>query len=287
MDTLSNPTLTKEIVQKHNFKFSKSLGQNFLIDNNILDKIVGGADIEEGDYVIEVGPGIGTLTREISKKAKKVIAVEIDKTLIPILEETLADRENVKVVNEDILKLDIKKLVDEEFEGKKVKLVANLPYYVTTPIIMRFLEEEIPMKCMVVMIQKEVGDRMNAVPSTKAYGALSVAVQFYASVDTVCVVPKTVFIPQPNVDSIVIRIDVHDELPYKVNDRAMLMKVVRGSFALRRKTILNSLGSTMGKPKDQITQILENAEIDPKRRGETLSIEEFVKLTESFESFEG
>ncbi|WXR63100.1 16S rRNA (adenine(1518)-N(6)/adenine(1519)-N(6))-dimethyltransferase RsmA [Peptostreptococcaceae bacterium AGR-M142] len=279
MDILSNPKVTKDIVDKHGFKFSKSLGQNFLIDNNILNKIVDSALIEEDDYVIEVGPGIGTLTREIAKRAKKVIAVEIDKTLIPILEETLADFDNASVVNEDILKLDIKKLIDEEFEGKRVKLVANLPYYVTTPIIMRFLEEEIPLKNMVVMIQKEVGERIESKPNKKTYGALSVGVQFYSSVDIIGIVPKTVFIPQPKVDSIVIRLNIYEQLPYKVSDRKKFFKIVRGAFAQRRKTLLNTLSSSLSISKDEIKELVKD-EIDLKRRGETLSIEEFVKLYE-------
>ena len=286
MDRLSSPSATKRIVEKHGFKFSKSLGQNFLIDSNVVDNIVEGANIGPEDFVIEVGPGIGTLTREIAKRAKKVIAVEIDKSLIPILENTLSDVENVELINEDILKMDIKKVIDEKLEGKRVKLIANLPYYITTPIVMRFIEEEIPVSSIVVMIQKEVADRMNAVPSTKDYGSLSVAVQYYCETEIVTNVPKTVFIPQPKVDSTVIRLDVLENPKIKVVDKKLFFKVVKGAFSKRRKTILNCLGSyDMGVSKEDIKRILESAGIDPVRRGETLSIDEFARLSNEFYKF--
>ncbi|KDR94250.1 dimethyladenosine transferase [Peptoclostridium litorale DSM 5388] len=286
MDRLSSPSATKRIVEKHGFKFSKSLGQNFLIDSNVVDNIVEGANIGPEDFVIEVGPGIGTLTREIAKRAKKVIAVEIDKSLIPILENTLSDLENVELINEDILKMDVKKVIDEKLEGKRVKLIANLPYYITTPIVMRFIEEEIPVSSIVVMIQKEVADRMNAVPSTKDYGSLSVAVQYYCETEIVTNVPKTVFIPQPKVDSTVIRLDVLENPKIKVVDKKLFFKVVKGAFSKRRKTILNCLGSyDMGVSKEDIKRILESAGIDPVRRGETLSIDEFARLSNEFYKF--
>ena len=286
MDRLSSPSATKRIVEKHGFKFSKSLGQNFLIDSNVVDNIVEGANIGPEDFVIEVGPGIGTLTREIAKRAKNVIAVEIDKSLIPILENTLSDVENVELINEDILKMDIKKVIDEKLEGKRVKLIANLPYYITTPIVMRFIEEEIPVSSIVVMIQKEVADRMNAVPSTKDYGSLSVAVQYYCETEIVTNVPKTVFIPQPKVDSTVIRLDVLENPKIKVVDKKLFFKVVKGAFSKRRKTILNCLGSyDMGVSKEDIKRILESAGIDPVRRGETLSIDEFARLSNEFYKF--
>ena len=215
MNRLSSHRATKDIVDKHGFKFSKSLGQNFLIDDNVIDKIIDAARVKEGDKVIEVGPGIGTLTREMAKRAEKVVAVEIDKNLIPILKETLSDFDNTEVVNEDILKVDINKLVDEKLSGGPVKLIANLPYYITTPIVMKFLEEDIPVTDIVVMVQKEVADRMNAVPSTKDYGALSVAVQYYCDTEIVAKAPRHMFIPQPKVDSTVIGLHIREEKKYK------------------------------------------------------------------------
>ncbi len=211
MDRLSSHNATKEVVQKYNFKFSKSLGQNFLIDSNIIDKILSGARITGGDNIIEVGPGIGTLTREMGKIAEKVVAIEIDRNLIPILKDTLSDLENTEVVNQDILKVDIQELVKDKLNGGPVKLVANLPYYITTPIVMKFLEEDIPVTDIVVMVQKEVADRMNAIPGTKDYGALSIAVQYYCDTEIVAKAPRHMFIPQPNVDSTVIGLHVRDK----------------------------------------------------------------------------
>ena len=278
MDRLSSHKATKEIVNKHNFKFSKSLGQNFLIDDNVIDKILAGARLSETDKIIEVGPGIGTLTREMGKTAKNVVAIEIDKTLIPILEETLADLENVEVVNEDILKVDVQGLIKEKLEGGPVKLVANLPYYITTPIVMKFLEEDIPVTDIVVMVQKEVADRMNAKPSTKDYGALSVAVQYYCDTEIVAKAPRHMFVPQPKVDSIVIGLHVREEKKYEVDNEDIFFKTVKASFGQRRKTLLNSLGGLGFLTKDQIKEALQAANIDEKRRGETLSIEEFATL---------
>lgn len=278
MDRLSSHRVTKQIVEKHNFKFSKSLGQNFLIDDNVIDKILDGARLSETDKIIEVGPGIGTLTREMGKTAKNVVAIEIDKTLIPILQETLSDLDNVEVVNEDILKVDVQGLINEKLEGGPVKLVANLPYYITTPIVMKFLEEDIPVTDIVVMVQKEVADRMNAKPSTKDYGALSVAVQYYCDTEIVAKAPRHMFVPQPKVDSIVIGLHVREEKKYKVDNEDIFFKTVKASFGQRRKTLLNSLGGLGFLTKDQIREALLASNIDEKRRGETLSIEEFATL---------
>ena len=285
MDRLSSHRATKEVVNKHNFKFSKSLGQNFLIDDNVIDRILEGARLSETDRIIEVGPGIGTLTREMGKVAENVVAIEIDKTLIPILKETLADLDNVEVVNEDILKVDVQGLINEKLNGGPVKLVANLPYYITTPIVMKFLEEDIPVTDIVVMVQKEVADRMNAKPSTKDYGALSVAVQYYCDTEIVAKAPRHMFVPQPNVDSIVIGLHVRDEKKYVVDNEEIFFKTVKASFGQRRKTLLNSLGGLGFLSKDQIREALQAANIDEKRRGETLSIDEFANLSNEINKF--
>ena len=285
MDRLSSHRATKEVVNKHNFKFSKSLGQNFLIDDNVIDRILEGARLSETDRIIEVGPGIGTLTREMGKVAENVVAIEIDKTLIPILKETLADLDNVEVVNEDILKVDVQGLINEKLNGGPVKLVANLPYYITTPIVMKFLEEDIPVTYRVVMVQKEVADRMNAKPSTKDYGALSVAVQYYCDTEIVAKAPRHMFVPQPNVDSIVIGLHVRDEKKYVVDNEDIFFKTVKASFGQRRKTLLNSLGGLGFLSKDQIREALQAANIDEKRRGETLSIDEFANLSNEINKF--
>lgn len=280
MEKLSSPKRTKEIVNKYGFKFSKSLGQNFLIDENIIYKIIQGSEITKDDFIVEVGPGIGTLTQYLAEEAKKVLAIEIDKTLIPILEETLKDYENIEVINSDVLELDLKELIENKFCGGEVKVVANLPYYVTTPIIMKFLEEEVPVKDIVVMVQKEVADRLKAKPNTKDYGSLSVAVQYYCEPEIVTRVPKSVFIPNPNVESTVIRLKVLDNPQVNVTDKKIFFDVVRASFGKRRKTLLNSLSlSNLGLSKDEIKQVLEISDIDPKRRGESLNIEEFATLS--------
>ncbi len=276
---LSSHSATMDLVKKHGFKFTKSLGQNFLIDDNIVDKIVAGAGIGPGDKIIEVGPGIGTLTREMASRAQNLMAVEIDKNLIPILEDTLEDYDNVKIVNEDIIKADIRGLIDENLGGGPVKLVANLPYYITTPIIMRFLEENINVTDIVVMVQKEVAERMNAQPGGKDFGALSVAVQYYCDTEIMAKVPRHLFVPQPNVDSIVIALRVRPERKYKVDDEDLYFKVVKAAFGQRRKTLLNSISSMGNLAKDQVKEALEEAGIDPKRRGETLSLDEFAILS--------
>lgn len=276
---LSSHSATMDLVKKHGFKFTKSLGQNFLIDDNIVDKIVAGAGIGPEDKIIEVGPGIGTLTREMASRAQNLMAVEIDKNLIPILEDTLGDYDNVKIVNEDIIKADIRGLIDENLGGGPVKLVANLPYYITTPIIMRFLEENINVTDIVVMVQKEVAERMNAQPGGKDFGALSVAVQYYCDTEIVAKVPRHLFVPQPNVDSIVIALRIRPERKYKVDDEDLYFKVVKAAFGQRRKTLLNSISSMGNLAKDQVKEALEEAGIDPKRRGETLSLDEFAILS--------
>ncbi len=281
---LSSHKATMEIVKKHDFKFTKSLGQNFLIDDNIIDKIVDGSLAGQGDKVIEVGPGIGTLTRELASRSEKVMVVEIDKKLIPILGDTLSDFDNVTIVNEDIMKADIKDLIDKNLDGGPVKLVANLPYYITTPIIMRFLEEDINVTDIVVMVQKEVAERMNANPGKKDFGALSVAVQFYCDTEIVAKVPRHLFVPQPNVDSIVIALRVRPERKYKVEDEDLFFKIVRASFGQRRKTLLNSLTSMGILDKTDISAVLSVAGIDEKRRGETLSLEEFARLSDCMHS---
>lgn len=281
---LSSHKATMEIVKKHDFKFTKSLGQNFLIDDNIIDKIVGGSLAGQGDKVIEVGPGIGTLTRELASRSEKVMVVEIDKKLIPILGDTLSDFDNVTIVNEDIMKADIKDLIDKNLDGGPVKLVANLPYYITTPIIMRFLEEDINVTDIVVMVQKEVAERMNANPGKKDFGALSVAVQFYCDTEIVAKVPRHLFVPQPNVDSIVIALRVRPERKYKVEDEDLFFKTVKASFGQRRKTLLNSLTSMGILDKTDISAVLSVAGIDEKRRGETLSLEEFARLSDCMHS---
>lgn len=276
---LSSHSATMDLVKRHGFKFTKSLGQNFLIDDNIVDKIVAGAGIGPSDKIIEVGPGIGTLTREMASRAGALMAVEIDKNLIPILTDTLGDFENVKIVNEDIIKADIRGLIDENLSGGPVKLVANLPYYITTPIIMRFLEEDINVTDIVVMVQKEVAERMNAQPGGKDFGALSVAVQFYCDTEIVAKVPRHLFVPQPNVDSIVIALRVRPERKYRVDSEDLFFRVVKAAFGQRRKTLLNSIASMGNLSKDMVKEALEEAGIDPKRRGETLSLDEFANLS--------
>ena len=276
---LSSHSATMDLVKRHGFKFTKSLGQNFLIDDNIVDKIVAGAGIGSSDKIIEVGPGIGTLTREMASRAGALMAVEIDKNLIPILADTLGDFENVKIVNEDIIKADIRGLIDENLDGGPVKLVANLPYYITTPIIMRFLEEDINVTDIVVMVQKEVAERMTAQPGGKDFGALSVAVQYYCDTEIVAKVPRHLFVPQPNVDSIVIALRVRPERKYRVDSEDLFFKVVKAAFGQRRKTLLNSIASMGNLSKDIVKEALEEASIDPERRGETLSLDEFANLS--------
>ena len=281
---IATPNRTKEILKKYGFTFKKSLGQNFLIDTNILHRIVDHAEITEETGAIEIGPGIGALTEQLAKRAKKVLAFEIDQRLLPILAETLSPYPNAKVIHQDVLKADLKGTLEQEFENiEDLMVVANLPYYVTTPILMKLLEEQIPVRGIVVMLQKEVADRIAAKPGTKEYGSLSIAIQYYTEAETVMIVPKTVFNPQPNVDSAVIRLLRRPKPAVEVQDEAFFFQVVRASFGQRRKTILNNLVNNLpnGKQKKaDIEQALSTAEIDPKRRGETLSIQEFGKLSD-------
>lgn len=281
---IATPIRTKAILEKYGFSFKKSLGQNFLIDTNILRGIVHHAELTDRSGAIEIGPGIGALTEQLARSSKKVVAFEIDQRLLPILSETLSPYENVQVIHQDVLKADVRKVIEEELvECQDIMVVANLPYYVTTPIIMDILEKHLPIRGMVVMLQKEVADRMSASPGTKEYGSLSIAVQYYTKVETVMIVPRTVFMPQPNVDSAVIRLIKRDNPRVHVKDEAFFFQVTKASFAQRRKTILNNLTSQLpnGKEKkEQIIQALEQANVDPTRRGEALSIEEFGCLSD-------
>ena len=281
MQSLTSPKALKELLARHGFRFSKSLGQNFLIDENILHKIIEGARITDKDMVLEIGPGVGTLTRAIAQQAASVTAVEIDSALLPILEETLKEFSNTRVIHGDILKLDITQLINDNFKDQSFKVVANLPYYITTPIIMRFLEEEQPFSTMVVMIQKEVAERMAAKPSSKAYGALSVAVQFYTKPRIVGLVPASVFMPPPKVDSIVIALDKRETPAVDVKDRASFFRVVKALFSQRRKTLLNTLSSAqlVNMDKEELKKSLISLGIDPQRRGETLTLEEMAKIS--------
>lgn len=280
MRLISSAGRTKEIIEKYKFRLSKSLGQNFLVDGNTVDKMLEIAEIDSQDRVLEVGPGIGTLTQMLCEKAGTVLAIEKDRQLIPILkEDTLKTYENLTVLHGDILKEDLAAIVHEAFEDKSFKLVANLPYYITTPIIMRFLEEDLPVTSIVVMIQKEVAERMQAVPGTKSYGALSVAVQYYAEPEIMGHVSRHVFIPSPKVDSIIIRLKVRKNPAVVLSDKKFFFETVKASFAMRRKTLFNSLRKAMPYEESVILKTLEAVGIDPQRRGETLSIEEFAKLS--------
>ncbi|MGR5902923.1 16S rRNA (adenine(1518)-N(6)/adenine(1519)-N(6))-dimethyltransferase RsmA [Bacillus cereus] len=283
MKDIATPNRTKDIVEKYGFSFKKSLGQNFLIDTNVLNRIVDHAEIGSESGAIEIESGIGALTEQLAKRAKKVVAFEIDQRLLPILDETLAPYGNVTVINKDVLKADVHEVFNEQFEeGQDVMVVANLPYYITTPILFKLLEEKLPVRGFVVMMQKEVGDRLAAKPGTKEYGSLSIAIQYYTEVETVMTVPRTVFVPQPNVDSAIIRLLKRPKPVVEVTDETFFFEVVRASFAQRRKTLMNNLSNNLnGFPKDKelLDRILTEVGIDPKRRGETLSIEEFATLS--------
>ncbi|WP_188390090.1 16S rRNA (adenine(1518)-N(6)/adenine(1519)-N(6))-dimethyltransferase RsmA [Priestia taiwanensis] len=284
MKDIATPVRTKNILEKYGFSFKKSLGQNFLIDTNILDRICDFAELDENMGAIEIGPGIGALTEQLAKRAKKVVAFEIDQRLLPILADTLSPYEHVKIIHSDVLKADVKNMMNEEFQGIEAMVVANLPYYVTTPILMKLLTEDLPIRGIVCMLQKEVADRIAAKPGTKEYGSLSIAIQYYTEAETVMIVPKTVFIPQPNVDSAVIRLMKRKEPAAKVEHEDFFFEVVRASFAQRRKTLMNNLMNNvpaLKKDKVAVEAILAEIGIDPKRRGETLSIEEFARLSDS------
>ena len=279
---LGNPKNTIEVIQKYNFAFQKKFGQNFLIDTHVLDKIISAAGMTKEDTVLEVGPGIGTMTQRLSQAAGQVIAVEIDTNLIPILKDTLQDCENVTVINEDILKIDIKKMAEEKGGGRPVKVVANLPYYITTPIIMGLFESGVPIDNITVMVQKEVADRMKEGPGSKDYGALSLAVQYYAEPEIVANVPPNCFIPRPNVGSAVIRLTRHKEMPVEVKDPVLMFKIIRASFNQRRKTLQNGLGNAPELPytKEQIAAAIAEMGLTPTIRGEALSLAQFAQLSD-------
>lgn len=281
MATLGNPKETIEIINKYQFVFQKKFGQNFLIDTHVLDKIVAAADVNKDDMVIEIGPGIGTLTQYLCESAREVIAVEIDKVLIPILSDTLSAYDNVTVINEDILKVDINKLVQERNNGKPVKIVANLPYYITTPIVMGLLEAHVPIDSITVMVQKEVADRMQAGPGTKDYGALSLAVQYYATPYIVANVPPHCFMPRPTIGSAVIRLTLHKNNPVEVLDEKLLFKIIRASFNQRRKTLANGLNNNteITLSKEVITESIEELGVSKTIRGEALTLEQFAQLS--------
>lgn len=282
MATLGIPQNTIEILQKYQFRFQKKFGQNFLIDTHVLEKIIEEAQISREDFVLEIGPGIGTMTQYLCEHAREVMAVEIDNNLIPILQETLGQYNNVTVVNQDILKLDIARVAQEYNGGKPIKVVANLPYYITTPIIMELFESHVPLESITVMVQKEVAERMQAEPGTKEYGALSLAVQYYAQADIVANVPPNCFMPRPNVASAVIRLTCHKENPVKVSDERFMFRVIRASFNQRRKTLQNGLGNDAGLPvtKEQAAQALEKMGLSATIRGERLSLQEFARLSD-------
>lgn len=276
------PSTIEAIKEKHRFQLSKSLGQNFITDKNVIERIVEGAGPTEDDLVIEIGPGIGVLTAEAAQQAAKVVAIEIDSKLIPILDETLAEYDNVEVINQDILKTDLNGIIDEQrakgsFSGD-VKIIGNLPYYITTPIIMHILENSIRAESITVMMQKEVADRIKASPGNKTYGAISAAVQYYCEVEQVVSVPKEVFVPRPKVDSAVLKLTIRDKKPVDLIDEKAFFTCIKSGFGQRRKTLLNSLTGTYGLPKDEIRRILEEAGIDPVRRAETLDMNEFAVI---------
>ena len=280
--TLGNPQNTIEVLQKYNFEFQKKFGQNFLIDTHVLDKIIGSAEITKDDVVLEIGPGIGTMTQYLACAAKKVIAVEIDKALIPILEDTLSEYENVRVINHDVLKVDIAKLAEEENGGKPIKVVANLPYYITTPIIMGLFENHVPIKSITVMVQKEVADRMQVGPGTKDYGALSLAVQYYAKPYIVANVPPNCFMPRPKVGSAVIRLERYENPPVTVKDEKLMFRLIRASFNQRRNTLATGLKNSpeLDYTKEEIEAAIEALGRGASIRGEALTLEEFAKLAD-------
>lgn len=283
---LGNPKRTIEVLQKYDFVFQKKFGQNFLIDTHVLDKIISAAEITKEDFVLEIGPGIGTMTQYLACAAREVVAVEIDKALIPILEDTLQDYSNVTVLNEDILKVDIKKLADEHNNGKPIKVVANLPYYITTPIIMGLFEGDVPIESITVMVQKEVADRMQVGPGTKEYGALSLAVQYYAEPYIVANVPPNCFMPRPKVGSAVIRLTKHAEPPVEVSDTKLMFRIIRASFNQRRKTLANGLNNSpeLSFGKEEIQRAIKACGFPEGIRGEALTLEEFAALTNEFKS---
>lgn len=282
MANLGIPRNTIEILQKYQFNFQKKFGQNFLIDTSVLDRIIAAAEITDEDCVLEIGPGIGTMTQYLAESAREVIAVEIDRNLIPILEETLSAYDNVTVINEDILKVDVAKLAQEKNGGKPIKVVANLPYYITTPIIMGLFENHVPLQSITIMVQKEVADRMQVGPGTKDYGALSLAVQYYAKPQIVANVPPNCFMPRPKVGSAVIRLTRYETPPVQVKDEKKMFALIRASFNQRRKTLVNSLGNDpkLNLSKESVVQALGQMQLSPTIRGEALTLEQFARLSD-------
>lgn len=285
MEKLSNPKETIQVLQKHEFQFKKKFGQNFLIDPHVLDKIVDAAQITKDDFVLEIGPGIGTLTQYLCEHARQVLAVEIDDKLIPILKETLQPYDNVEVLHGDILKQDIQQIADTYNDGKPIKVVANLPYYITTPIIMELFESHVPLANVTVMVQKEVADRMKAEPGTKEYGALSLAVQYYAKPYIAAFVPPNCFMPRPNVGSAVIRLDCLSRVPVEVHNEKLMFRLIRASFNQRRKTLQNGIANSaeLSFTKEQAAKAIEQAGFDVRIRGEKLGLEEFARLADELE----
>ena len=286
---LGNPQKTIEVIQKYEFAFQKKFGQNFLIDTHVLDKIISAAEITKDDLVVEIGPGIGTMTQYLACAAREVVAIEIDKMLIPILQDTLSEYDNVTVINEDVLKVDLNKLAEERNGGRPVKVVANLPYYITTPIIMGLFENHVPLHSITIMVQKEVADRMRMGPGTKVYGALSLAVQYYAEPYLVANVPPNCFMPRPNVGSAVIKLTVHENPPVVVRDEQLMFRLIRASFNQRRKTLANGLNNCpeLHYSKEQIAEAIERLGTSPSVRGEALTLEEFARLADIFLELEG
>ncbi len=279
MADLGIPKNTIAVLQKYNFVFQKKFGQNFLIDPRVLEKIVDAARITPQDCVLEIGPGIGTMTQYLAESAREVVAVEIDRALIPILQDTLSAYDNVTVLNQDIMKVDVGRIVEERNQGRSIKVVANLPYYITTPIIMGLLENHVPLQSITVMVQKEVAERMQVGPGTKEYGALSLAVQYYAMPEVVAHVPANCFMPRPNVDSTVIRLTRYQEPPVKAADEKYLFALIRASFNQRRKTLANGLLGGMGLPREQVVAALEEMGLPASVRGEALTLEQFARLS--------
>ena len=281
MATLGIPQNTIEVLQKYHFNFQKKFGQNFLIDTHVLEKIIAAADVTKDDFVLEIGPGIGTMTQYLCEHARAVAAVEIDKNLIPILGDTLGAYDNVDIINQDILKVDIRKLADEKNGGRPIKVVANLPYYITTPIIMGLFESHVPIDSITVMVQKEVADRMQVGPGTKDYGALSLAVQYYAAPEIVAIVPPNCFMPRPKVGSAVIRLTRHKELPVQVEDEKLMFRIIRASFNQRRKTLANGLKNSgeLTLSKEVIEESITELGVPVTIRGEALSLAQFAELS--------
>lgn len=282
MATLGIPKNTIEILQKYNFTFQKKFGQNFLIDTRVLERIIAQAEITKDDMVLEIGPGIGTMTQYLCENAREVVAVEIDNSLIPILEDTLSEYNNVTVINDDILKVDINKLVEEHNAGKPIKVVANLPYYITTPIIMGLFEKKVNVDSITVMVQKEVADRMKSGPGSKDYGALSLAVQYYSKPEIVANVPPNCFMPRPNVSSAVIRLKLYDEMAVKVENENLLFRLIRASFNQRRKTLVNGIKNSgeLNYKKEQVVEALAKMGLNENIRGEALTLEQFGELSD-------